>query len=586
MSRQEKRHQRRPKYFDENKLDDNCNEVDDPHVQIDPDDIDSSVPQKVIKKATKRKFTTYYDSDDEDYSPKMSKYKEDSSDDDFEPPSKKNKSSKAGLKSRKRISLPTSTYNPGYGNAFTSDFQKTMDQVGHVLKSLNQEPGFGDCLVNMLPKEHSASSDAVASFLCFVFERQKIWSYKRKRCEVLTTNHVLSSKWFTNMYRELDRGTMYLHNQLNQTDLKGVTIDKDNIDRNLVSKILLKSIVYRLINKVETFMDFGGVPDIETFPKFVKFIRDKKKEGSVIFTAAHQVMGFDRLMKTIEYLKKNVKNLSSKLVSAAQKRSLKMCQTVVLTIPNVGDFFAWQILVDLLECKVLGLNTDNQWACLGPGAKNGLRRIFCLETTRGELRHTRLLRDLCCSKGSKSGFAQLGLQFPVVLLKELSLKNVEHALCEYDKYFRFALGQPSRDRTYQTRGQLDKQSQCGVCFNANCDQDNSQKCLLCNSVFHKLCEKKWKEMFHIDGSWLCTVCHEIETAWSAEDFEYEEEDPNDLQERAFRTGEQKAAASRRYRNKKQGKTSDQNNNFSLLAKHHCRQCVVLVKRNHCYSTFE
>ena len=110
-----------------------------------------------------------------------------------------------------------------------------------------------------------------------------------------------------------------------------------------------------------------------------------------------------------------------------------MCQTVALTIPNVGDFFAWQILCDLLECKVLGWNTDNQWACLGPGAKNGLRRIFCLETTRGELKHTRLLRDLCHPKGPKSGFARLGLKFPAFLLKELSLKNVENAICEYDK---------------------------------------------------------------------------------------------------------------------------------------------------------
>ena len=62
------------------------------------------------------------------------------------------------------------------------------------------------------------------------------------------------------------------------------------------------------------------------------------------------------------------------------------------------------------------------------------------------------------------------------------------------------------------------------------------------------------EMFHIDGSWLCTVCHEIEKAWANEDFEFEEEDSNDLQERAFWTGEKKAAASRRCRDKKQGKT--------------------------------
>ena len=249
----------------------------------------------------------------------------------------------------------------------------------------------------------------------------------------------------------------------------------------------------------------------------------------------------------------------------------------------------------VLECKVLGCNTDNQWACLGPGAKNGLRRIFCLETTRGELRLTRLLRDLCHSKGSKSGFEKLNLAFPLFLLKELSLKNVEHALCEYDKYCRFALGQPTRDRTYQTRGQLDKQSQCRVCSNANCDKDNSQKCLLCNSVFHKHCEKKWKEMFYSDGSWLCTVCHKIETAWTAEEFDFEEED---LSERPTR--EKKAAASRRCQDRKQGKTTkksfelstgglsmpqpntcDFNNNSSLPSKYHC---IILIKRDHCYST--
>ena len=62
-----------------------------------------------------------------------------------------------------------------------------------------------------------------------------------------------------------------------------------------------------------------------------------------------------------------------------------------------------------------------------------MRKIFPLETTRGELRYTRMLRDLCAPTGPKSGFAALGLQFPSFLEKPLSLKNVEHALCEYDK---------------------------------------------------------------------------------------------------------------------------------------------------------
>jgi hypothetical protein len=389
---------------------------------------------KVLRK---RKLTTYHDSED---SP--SKYKEDSSDEEFEPAKKKSKIAKAGPKPRKRISVPSNKKSKAVkegpksrkrcdknNNEFNS--QKQMLQVGCVLASLKQEPGFGNCLKTLLPE--IANLDAAAAFLCFIDERQKIWSNKKKGVEVLTTNHVLASKWFTNLYRELDRGTMYLRNQLNKTDLKEISFDKDNIDDNLVSKILLKSIIYRLINKVETFMDFGGVPDIDNFQGFLEFLHKKKSEGYVIFTAAHQNMGFKKLMTTFYYVKKNIIDLSLRIVSAAQNKSTKMCHTVLLRIPNVGLFLEWQILCDLLECKVLGWNTDNQWACLGPGAKNGLRRIFCLETTRGELKHTRLLRDLCRPKGPKSGFARLGLKFPAFLLKELSLKNVEHALCEYDK---------------------------------------------------------------------------------------------------------------------------------------------------------
>ena len=177
-----------------------------------------------------------------------------------------------------------------------------------------------------------------------------------------------------------------------------------------------------MINKVETFMDFGGVPDTDTFPKFMEFLHKKKSERCVIFTAAHQVMGFKNLLITLDYLVQEIGNLTSKLVIAAQNRSTKNCHAVLLKIPNVGGFLEWQILVDLLESKVLGLNTDNQWACLGPGAKNGLGRIFGKVTTREELDLTHLLRDMCRSKGPKSGFEMLNLEFSPFLQKDLSLK--------------------------------------------------------------------------------------------------------------------------------------------------------------------
>ena len=50
---------------------------------------------------------------------------------------------------------------------------------------------------------------------------------------------------------------------------------------NLVKKVLFKSIVYRLINKVETFMNFGSgmsmIPGENEFPQFLEL-----KVGSVV----------------------------------------------------------------------------------------------------------------------------------------------------------------------------------------------------------------------------------------------------------------------------------------------------------------
>ena len=219
--------------------------------------------------------------------------------------------------------------------------------------------------------------------------------------------------------------------------------------------------------------------------------------------------------------------MASQVIKAAEMKSLKMAHKTLLTIPNVGAFFAWQILCDLLETRVLGRNTDNQWTCLGPGAKNGLRRIFPLETTKGELRYTRMLRDICSPTGPNSGFAALGLEFPAFLEKPLSLKNVEHALCEYDKYFRLATGIQVRDRSYKSQSWKGEDT-CDICTSTSgLTNETKISCSLCGTVFHKNCNKDWVNQCHTEGSYLCSNCWKWEAAWSQEDFMFEEEDEDD-----------------------------------------------------------
>eukprot|EP00092_Neocalanus_flemingeri_P093866 GFUD01119335.1.p1 GENE.GFUD01119335.1~~GFUD01119335.1.p1 ORF type:complete len:686 (+),score=139.05 GFUD01119335.1:191-2059(+) len=161
------------------------------------------------------------------------------------------------------------------GGDTNADFRQQMKKVRTILKSLNSIPGCGKSLSKLLPG-HEVSWDAIAAFLRFIHERQSIWVNKTRGIMPMTENKVMSIKWFTNMYRELDRGTTYFRQCIIQTVLKDVDINKSIIKENLVVKVLFRSIVYRLINKIETFLDYGGLPDLEDFPKFLKFLAKKE----------------------------------------------------------------------------------------------------------------------------------------------------------------------------------------------------------------------------------------------------------------------------------------------------------------------
>ena len=79
--------------------------------------------------------------------------------------------------------------------------KKVPARVPVILESFGRSQGAGEQLQDLLPN-HQDNADGVAAFLLFVYERQMIWKrkYGGKR-QTLTKNNVLSTQWFTNMYR-------------------------------------------------------------------------------------------------------------------------------------------------------------------------------------------------------------------------------------------------------------------------------------------------------------------------------------------------------------------------------------------------
>ena len=120
-----------------------------------------------------------------------------------------------------------------------------------ILNSFQKEIGFGDPLVKLLPAKDKKNSDMVAAFLVFLYERHTMWSKKRRGKTDLTSNSILKNHRFTNIYRELDKGTMFFRKNVNQIVTKEITV-KNSMNENLVSEVLFKSVVFRLINRIDT----------------------------------------------------------------------------------------------------------------------------------------------------------------------------------------------------------------------------------------------------------------------------------------------------------------------------------------------
>ena len=62
-----------------------------------------------------------------------------------------------------------------------------------------------------------------------------------------------------------------------------------NLD--LIQKVLFASVVYILLNRVETFRLVGGIPNEDGFDQFLENCKKRTEKGEKVFTDADQNMG-------------------------------------------------------------------------------------------------------------------------------------------------------------------------------------------------------------------------------------------------------------------------------------------------------
>lgn len=117
--------------------------------------------------------------------------------------------------------------------------------------------------------------------------------------------------------------------------------------------------------------------------------------------------------------------------------------------PYLGDFMAYEIVTDLRHTYLLRSAPDIfTWANPGPGAMRGLNRLYDRVLEKKQAKHLFVceMRQLLQMVNDERSEAHS--IWPRRIGQDVEMRDIEHTLCEFDKYERARLGQGRPRGTY------------------------------------------------------------------------------------------------------------------------------------------
>jgi hypothetical protein len=253
---------------------------------------------------------------------------------------------------------------------------------------------------SLLKRQQQQIERMKQEFYLFMSERQRIFVRRQRGDDdnCWSASPILRHFKWCNVYRELDRGTQFfrahvIHHVIEpQLSVKTTTKTMKQRQQRLVRlrKILWASIVYRLVNRIETFLAIGfpndqDENDVELFlakaTEYWKTCRTSKGSKKVkFFTGAHQTTNFNSYCQYVRHAFGQLDTLVKVQIETAVNTN-ELCDRLQKHVAGIGPFLAWQIYCDLQEdghCLPDHLqktthpadhNNFDLYCQLGPGAK-------------------------------------------------------------------------------------------------------------------------------------------------------------------------------------------------------------------------
>ena len=278
-------------------------------------------------------------------------------------------------------------------------------------------------------------------FLTFITERQNIWRRRFKLNlprEKWTKNPILKTTKYTNIYRQLDRGSLWCYHMIIRPSWKFTDKTEDDF-----KNLLWKLVVYRLFVRIETFEQIG-LPDFGNFDPetYLKRCYEVIRSGQPIATNAFLTLGglhkgMSRptgLCYAMIYMDAHMDELCRDIREA--KDGYRVID-ILCRIPGVAGFMGYEVYCDLCYCKDAIKFNINDAVNTGPGCVEGLRLIFPVTDCKRSLTLPKLLELV---QDQDEYFKMFNIKFPYMnwlepVKNQLSLRTVEHSLCEFSKYW-------------------------------------------------------------------------------------------------------------------------------------------------------
>jgi hypothetical protein len=119
--------------------------------------------------------------------------------------------------------------------------------------------------------------------------------------------------------------------------------------------------------------------------------------------------------------------------------TLRQVTERMATFPYLGTFMGYEIACDLRYTELLSLAPDRMsWANPGPGATRGIARVWDLPIDHYN-RHSQ--SDYSALQMAMQSLLKASKVYWPKEMKPWEMREVEHTLCEFDKYERVRLGQ-------------------------------------------------------------------------------------------------------------------------------------------------